>query len=88
MAREIINSIECGFCHKKFDVATEDIEWEHINDAGETDTDSDVHDFFVSQEVKCPNCGKNNKILVKMKGKSSCDITAIEVISMQPEALS
>ena len=88
MAREIINSIECGFCHKKFDVATEDIEWEHINDAGETDTDSDFHDFFVSQEVKCPNCKKNNKILVKTKGKSSCDITAIEVISMQPEALS
>ena len=47
MAREIINSIKCGFCHEKFDVATEDIEWEHINDAGETDTDSDVYDFSV-----------------------------------------
>ena len=39
------------------------IEWEHINDAGETDTDSDVHDFFVSQEVKCPNCKKTIKFL-------------------------
>ena len=56
MAREIINSIKCGFCHEKFDVATEDIEWEHINDAGETDTDSDVYDFSVSQKIKCPNC--------------------------------
>ena len=88
MAREIINSIKCGFCHEKFDVATEDIEWEHINDAGETDTDSDVYDFSVSQKIKCPNCGKSNKILVKMKGKSSCDITEIEGISMEFGALS
>ena len=84
----VVYNDSCGYKPRKNKKRGETIEWEHINDAGETDTDSDVHDFFVSQEVKCPNCKKNNKILVKTKGKSSCDITAIEVISMQPEALS
>lgn len=37
MGRQVINNIECGFCHKDFDVATEDIEWEHQNDAGATE---------------------------------------------------
>ena len=28
MGRHVINQIECAKCHKMFDVATEDIEWE------------------------------------------------------------
>ena len=33
MGRQVINKIECGKCHREFDVATEDIEWEHLTDA-------------------------------------------------------
>lgn len=75
--------IECGKCHKAFDVATEDIEWEHISDAGETEEDSTIHDFNVFQTVDCPYCGKGNKIVLHAKGKSEADIDSMKVISLE-----
>lgn len=83
MARQIINSIECGFCHSFFDVATEDIEWEHLKDHGECDDNSALHDFAVWQNVCCPHCGKDNNILYKTIGKSADNIQNGEVISME-----
>ena len=53
MGRQVINQIECAKCHKMFDVATEDIEWEHLSDAGETEEDNTIHDFNVFQTVDC-----------------------------------
>jgi len=83
MGRQIINMIECGKCHKQFDVATEDIEWEHLNDAGETEEDSTIHDFNVFQTVDCPYCGKENKIVLHAKGKSAAELNAMKVISLE-----
>lgn len=87
MAREIINKIECGFCHKNFEVATEDLEWEHITDIGECDNDSSLHDFSISQKVECPHCCKENSILYKTVGKSAMELTKGEVMSMEPNVL-
>jgi phage FluMu protein Com len=83
MGRQIINNIECGFCHKNFDVATEDIEWEHQNDAGATEEDSTVLDFSAFQTVDCPYCGKANKIVMHAKGKSESQSDTMKVISLE-----
>lgn len=83
MGLERISTIECGFCHKEFDVATEDIEWEHLVDAGETDEDSSVHDYHVSQTVDCPHCRKSNKILMHAKGKNPALFSSMEVVSLE-----
>ena len=85
MGRQIINDIECGFCHKAFDVATEDIEWEHLNDAGETEDDSAIHDYSVFQTVDCPHCGKENKIVLHAKGKSEASLYTLKVFSLEAE---
>ena len=83
MGREIINSITCGRCKREFDVATEDIEWEHQEDAGETDENPAIHDFIVSQTLECSHCGYANKILMHGKGKDAAHFTSLEVISME-----
>lgn len=83
MAREIINQIECGFCHKNFNIATEDLEWEHITDVGERKDNSDFHDYAISQKVTCPHCGKANDVLYKSIGRSSTGIDIQEVISTE-----
>ena len=85
MSRQIINTIQCAHCHKEFAVATEDLEWEHISDIGETDDDSSIHDFAIHQSVVCPHCGKSNKILAKMRGTTpaTIDFSSLEVISME-----
>lgn len=87
MAREIINQIECGFCHKIFNVATEDLEWEHITDVGEREDNPGLHDYAISQKVTCPHCGKANDILYRSIGRSSTDIVSQEVMSMEPSVL-
>lgn len=84
MGRQIINSIDCGFCHKNFDVATEDIEWEHLSYAGETEEDSTIHDYSVFQTVDCPHCGKPNKIVLHAKGKSEALLDSMKVFSLEP----
>lgn len=84
MGRQIINDIECAFCHKVFDVATEDIEWEHLSDAGETEEDSTIHDYSVFQTVNCPHCGKPNKIVLHSKGKSEAQLDSWKVFSLEP----
>lgn len=87
MEREVINSIECAFWHKDFDVATEDLEWEHIEDMRETDEDASVHDYVISQKTDCPYCGKANNILATMKGTSIAQITSMKIITMERDAL-
>lgn len=82
MGRKVINSIECKRCHNKFDVATEDIEWEHLEDRGECDEDNSLHDYGIWQNAICHHCNEKNKILVKARGKSKTDLDEIEVISM------
>lgn len=83
MGKDVINMIECGFCHKKFDVATEDIEWEHLEDVGEVEEGGSIHDYHVFQVVDCPYCGKPNKIVMHARGKNSEEFSSIIVSSME-----
>ncbi|MBP1542160.1 MAG: hypothetical protein ILA25_08365 [Prevotella sp.] len=83
MGRQVINQIECAKCHKLFDVATEDIEWNHLNDAGETEDDSTIHDFNVFQTVECPYCGRENKVVMHAIGKSAAEFDSIKVIPLE-----
>ena len=88
MGRQVINKIECGFCHNEFDVATEDLEWEHIEDFGERDDNPVLHDFGIWQSVVCPHCNKPNKILYKTIGESiTGPFSNEEVISIEPGAI-
>lgn len=82
MGRQVINQIECAKCHKMFDVATEDIEWEHLSDAGETEEDNTIH-FNVFQTVDCSYCGKENKIVLYAKGKSAAVLDTMKVVSLE-----
>ena len=83
MARDIISIIDCGFCHKEFDVATEDIDWVHLEDAGESDENSSVHEYHVFQTVDCSHCGKPNKIVMHAKGKNAAALSSMEVVSFE-----
>lgn len=83
MGRQVINTIECIKCHRSFDVATEDIEWENLNDAGEIENDCTIHDYSVFQTVQCPRCEKENKIVMHAKGKSEAAFDTLEVISLE-----
>lgn len=87
MGRIKINRIECGYCHKMIDVATEDLEWEHIEDIGERDDNPNLHDFAISQKVQCPHCDRENNILNKTKGKSAMDLQEGEVLSIERSVL-
>lgn len=83
MGRQVINTIECAKCHKVFDVATEDIEWEHLTDAGETDDNSGIHDYHVFQKVRCPYCYKVNNIVFIAQGGSEANLGTMKVVSIE-----
>ena len=83
MGKQVINQIECTKCHKMFDVATEDIEWNSLKDAGEIEEDSSIHDFYVSQTIDCPFCGKRNKVMMHAKGKSDAELNSMKVDSLE-----
>lgn len=83
MGKQVLDTIECCKCHRMFDVATENIEWEHISDAGETEENARIHDFKLSQTVICPHCGNANKILLHAKGESADQLETVEVISLE-----
>ncbi len=83
MGRQLINKIECGKCHKEFDVATENIEWEHLTDAGVIEDGSPIHDFNVFQTVDCPHCDAKNNIVLHAKGKSESNFGSMKVVSLE-----
>lgn len=83
MGRQVINKIECVKCHKEFDVATEDIEWEHLTDAGETEDNSGIRDYHVFQKVSCPHCDKVNNIIFVAQGSSEAHLNTMKVVSLE-----
>lgn len=83
MGRQVINTIECAKCHKVFDVATEDIEWEHLTDAGETDDNGGIHDYHVFQIVSCPHCDKDNNVIFIAQGSSEVHLNTMKVVSLE-----
>lgn len=80
MGRTVIDYTECAFCHKKFDVATEDIAWETKVDMGERDDNPSLHDYIISQKLECPKCGKENDMILTMKADTMGMNEAIENI--------
>lgn len=85
MGKQVLDTIVCCKCHRMFDVATENIEWEHISDAGETEDDASIHDFKVFQSVECPHCRKENRILLHAKGKAEDQLETMVIISLEKE---
>lgn len=81
MGRSVIDYTECAFCHKKFDVATEDIAWETKTDLGESDDNPSLHDYVISQKLECPKCGKENDMSITMKADTMGMNEAIESIT-------
>ena len=86
MGRQVINDITCANCKRNFNVATEDIKWEHLEQIGESN-DNGINDYFVNQSVVCPHCHHDNKILFKAKGKTPEDLDKFEVISMEKNVI-
>jgi hypothetical protein len=66
MGRTVIDYTECAFCHKKFDVATEDLDWGSETDMGEREDNPSLHDYTLFQKLACPKCGKENDMLVAL----------------------
>ena len=73
MAKQLINKVQCRYCGQVFDVNTEDIEWERVNDLGENDQHAPLHDYGYIQKMKCPNpeCGKDIMIVYTAVGDLS-----------------
>lgn len=67
MGRTVIKKTECAFCHKIFDLATEDFDWGKKTDMGERDNDPSFHDYALSQMIVCPKCEKENEILLTLE---------------------
>lgn len=78
--RQKIKTIQCPYCKKDFDVNTEDIEWEHLEDLGEVDDNNDLHDFGLFQKVTCSHCYANIQIVFNAKGKNVVNISSMDII--------
>lgn len=74
MSKDIIAKTKCAFCHNPIEIATEDLEWEHMTNCGENDENPELIDFSISQKISCPNCKKDNEVLVTMKGNKDADV--------------
>ena len=79
MGRQVINRIKCGNCSREFDVATEDIEWDHLADLGPVDDGSNIRDYGVIQSVTCPYCKETQKIVFAAKGKDEAHLDKMKV---------
>ena len=79
MERQVINSIECDKCHIMFDVATEDIEWEHLNNMGVCESEPKTTQEGLLQKLACPYCGKENNIAFEQRSLPNGDVTFTEV---------
>lgn len=87
MGREVINKIECAKCHKMFDVATEDLEWEHATEMEAGETKSGYPETRIMQKIECPYCKKENTIAYKGIHNTDTGTYTHEVYSLEPEIL-
>ena len=82
MGRQVINSIKCSKCGHEINIATEDIEWEHLEDRGPVDNDLTIHDYGVFQSVTCPYCKAQQKIVFTARGKDMANLNEMKGISL------
>ena len=87
MGRQVINSIKCAKWGKEFDVATEDLEWEHAVDSEAGDTKSGYPGTGIMQEIECPHCGKANTIVYRGIRNTDNGTYTQEVYSKEPDIL-
>ena len=83
MGRQVINCICCSQCGREFNVATEDIEWEHLQDIGEADDGTSIRDYGLFQKVTCPFCNADQKIVFAAKGRDESHIEKMTVVSLE-----
>ena len=87
MGRQVINKIKCAKCHREFDVATEDLEWEHADELDAGDSASGYPETHIMQNIDCPRCGKPNTIVYRGIHNTDNGINTHSVFSMEPEIL-
>lgn len=87
MGRQVINKIECAQCHKMFDVATEDLEWEHAVEMEAGETKSGYPETRMMQKIECPCCKKENTIAYKAIHNTGAETCTHEVYSLELEIL-
>lgn len=87
MGREVINKVECAKCHKMFDVATEDLEWEKADTIEAKESKSRLRETHIMQKIECPHCKKENTIVYKEIGDSQSKDYTREVFSIESDIL-
>ena len=89
MGRQVINNIKCAKCRLEFDVATEDLEWEHAIESEAGDTKSGYPETGIMQKIECPNpkCRYENTIAYKGVRNTNTGTYTHEVYSLEPEIL-
>lgn len=87
MGRQVINKIKCAKCGRMFDVATEDLEWEHAVEMEAGDSKSGYPETGIMQNIDCPHCGKPNTIVYRGIHNTDNGTNTHEVFSMKPGIL-
>lgn len=89
MGRQVINSIKCAKCGREFDVATEDLEWEHAEEMEAGDTKSGYPETGIMQQIECPNpkCGYMNTIVYRGIRNTDTETYAHVVYSLELNVL-
>ena len=89
MGREVINKIKCAKCGREFDVATEDLEWEHAVESEAGDTKSGYPETGIMQKIECPNskCRYKNTIVYRGIHNTDTGTCMQEVYSLELEIL-
>ena len=83
MGRQVINKIKCAKCGRMFDVATEDLEWEHAVEMEAGDSKSGYPETGIMQKIECPHCKNENTIVYKSIHNTDTETYTHEVYSLE-----
>lgn len=83
----MINNIKCVKCGREFDVATEDLEWEHAVEMEAGETKSGYPETGILQKIECPHCKKENTIVYRGIHNTDTGTYTQEVYSIEPDIL-
>lgn len=89
MGRKVINDIKCAKCGRVFDVATEDLKWEHAVESKAGDTKSGYPETGIMQKIECPNpkCRYENSIVYRGIHNTDDGTYTQTVYSLEPNIL-
>ena len=83
MGRQVINKIKCAKCGRMFDVATEDLEWEHAVEMEAGDSKSGYPETGIMQKIECPHRKNENTIVYKSIHNTDTETYTHEVYSLE-----